>query len=121
MSPPKSSSSHSTMPMPGMTVDYPSDPVERKNRGFLGFDSSALPPRDRQASCIRSFTHLLPHSDSDPDLLWLSTAYAQARCITSLCEAICGFTRGFHATRCIGFCPPLTCVLTFPPVFHPPI
>lgn len=26
---------------------YPDD-VEKKNRGFLGYDSSALPPRDRQ-------------------------------------------------------------------------
>lgn len=28
---------------------YPDD-VEKKNRGFLGYDSSALPPRDRQVS-----------------------------------------------------------------------
>lgn len=39
---------------------YPDD-AEKKNRGFLGFDSSALPPRDLQvsilcldtASCVR--------------------------------------------------------------------
>lgn len=33
--------------MPPAGTMYPDD-VERKNRGFLGFDSSALPPRDRQ-------------------------------------------------------------------------
>jgi hypothetical protein len=27
---------------------YP-DPEKKRNRGYLGYDSSALPPRDRQA------------------------------------------------------------------------
>jgi hypothetical protein len=29
-------------------VMYP-DPEKKRNRGYLGYDSSALPPRDRQA------------------------------------------------------------------------
>ena len=31
-----------------MAVDMYPDPEVRRNRGYLGFDSSALPPRDRQ-------------------------------------------------------------------------
>lgn len=38
---------------------YPDD-VEKKNRGFLGYDSSALPPRDRQVSDTL-------HSTSQPE------------------------------------------------------
>lgn len=36
---------------------YPDD-AEKKNRGFLGFDSSALPPRDRQVSLLDADTAL---------------------------------------------------------------
>lgn len=34
---------------------YPDD-AEKKNRGFLGFDSSALPPRDLQVSTLHADT-----------------------------------------------------------------
>ena len=38
--------------MPNVAEMYP-DPEIRRNRGYLGYDSSALSPRDRQASSSR--------------------------------------------------------------------
>lgn len=38
------------------------DDIPRKNRGFLGCDSSALPPRDRQVSdYLPAYLPIYPH------------------------------------------------------------